>query len=48
MLERHLRIGDALTEDAHDDKTIMEGGLSMDRGDQPLKFTKDVDLVNGT
>ena len=48
MLERHLRIGDALTEDALVEKTMMEGGVSMVRGDPPLKFTKVVDPVNGT
>ena len=48
MLERHLRIGDALTDDALVEKTMMEGGVSMVRGDPPLKFTKVVDLVNGT
>ena len=47
MLERHLRIGDALTEDALVEKTMMEGGVSMVRGDPPLKFTKIVDPVNG-
>jgi hypothetical protein len=47
MLERHLRIGDALTEDGLVEKTVMEGGVSMVRGDPPLKFTKVVDPVNG-
>jgi len=48
MLERHLRIGDALTEDALVEKTMMEKGVSMVRGDPPLKFTTVADPVNGT
>jgi hypothetical protein len=48
MLERHLRIGDALTEDELVEKTMMEGGVNMVRGDPPFKFTRVHDPINGT
>ena len=47
MLERHLRIGDALNEDELVEKTVMEGGVNMVRGDPPFRFTRIVDPVNG-
>ena len=47
MLERHLRIGDALTEDELVEKTVMEGGVNMVRGDPPFKFIRVVDPING-
>ena len=47
MLERHLRIGDALNEDELVEKTVMEGGVNMVRGDPPFRFTRVVDPVNG-
>ena len=47
MLERHLRIGEALTEDELVEKTLMEKGVSMVRGDPPLRFSTVHDPVNG-
>ncbi len=47
MLERHLRIGEALTEDELVEKTLMEKGVSMVRGDPPFRFSTVHDPVNG-
>jgi len=47
MLERHLRIGDALTTDELVEKSNMDGGVSMVRGDPHLKFVRVNDPIEG-
>lgn len=47
MLERHLRIGEALTDTELIEKTAMDGGVSMVKGDPPLKFVAINDPIKG-
>ena len=47
MLERHLRIGEALSDTDLIDKTAMEGGVNMVKGDPPLKFVAISDPIKG-
>lgn len=47
MLERHLRIGEALSDTDLIDKTAMEGGVNMVKGDPPLKFVAISDPILG-